>query len=220
MLEILDQRDAETIAGIRADFDERLAAEAQPIAASFLEIKGEEGYSLADAARGYDLVVMGKRMAQAGREHFTVRPDVVAQRSGRPLILVPNEYDSARFNRHVVIGWDGMRAAARAIGDAMPILERADEVTLLTVGDESRLPRLAGDDIVTLLGHHGVRATRRVEPSPRGSTGQALLSICGEMGADLLVMGAYEHRKFTEELLGGVTEDIFADANLPVLMSH
>ena len=218
VLDILTQRDAETVAEIRSDFETRIAAEG--VRASFLDLQGHSDFSLADCARGYDIVVMGRRAAEAGREHFTARPDVVALRSGRPLILVPGSYDLPALNEHALVAWDGKRAAARALGDAMHILETKDKVTVLTVGDESAAPRLPGDGVMTLLERHGIAAEHLVRPAGRGGIAQTLLAACKEVDAGLLVMGAYEHSKFSEDLLGGVTRDIFDHATVPVLMSH
>jgi nucleotide-binding universal stress UspA family protein len=185
----------------------------------FIDLKGISDFSLAECARGYDLTVIGSRAAEIGREHFSARPDVVALRSGRPVILVPRDYEpsGAPLGRRVLVAWDGKRAAARALGDAMHLLERGAEVTVLTVGEEPR--RRPGDDVVDLLGHHGITARRLVRPASRGIA-STILGACDEIKADLLVMGAYEHSKFTEDLLGGVTQDILERASLPALMSH
>jgi nucleotide-binding universal stress UspA family protein len=88
---------------------------------------------------------------------------------------------------------------------------------VLTVGEEPR--RHPGDDVMALLGRHCIAARRLVRPPSRG-TSATILATAAEVGADLLVMGAYEHSKFSEDFLGGVTQDILTGAGLPVLMSH
>ena len=216
---ILRSRDLETVEQVRADFEARMSAEAEPVAAEFLELTGASGGVVADSARAYDIVVMGSRAAALGTAHFTVRPDVVALRSGRPLLLVPHDYATEALNDHALVAWDGKRAAARALGDAMHILETKSRVTVLSVGDETRLPRSQGQDVMGLLARHGIEATRLVRPA-QGGIARTILDACDEVGAGLLVMGAYEHSKFSEDLLGGVTQDIFAQARVPVLMSH
>lgn len=220
VLNMLAHQDSQRITGIRTDFEARLASDGAGLGASFLDLPSTAGFSLADCARGYDIVVMGTRAAEIGREHFTARPDVIALQSGRPLILVPQEYAAAEINEHALVAWDGKRAAARALGDAMHILETKTRVTVLTIGDESRISQLPGDDIMTLLERHGIDAKRLMRPAGGGGAAQTILDTCGEVGAGLLVMGAYEHSKFSEYLLGGVTRDIFDLASLPVFMSH
>ncbi len=118
------------------------------------------------------------------------------------------------------MAWDGKRAATRALGDAMQILQTKSRVTILTIGKEDALPRSTSDDIKALLRRHGIEAEAMVRPSARGGIGRMILDACAEVGAGLRVMGAYEHSKYSEDVLGGVTRDIFDHATLPVLMSH
>jgi nucleotide-binding universal stress UspA family protein len=73
---------------------------------------------------------------------------------------------------------------------------------------------------MTLLERHGIAATRLVRPAGRGGVAPTFLDACAEVDAELLVMGAYEHSRFAEDLLGGVARDILAHAPLPALMSH
>ncbi|MBM9595399.1 universal stress protein [Rhodobacteraceae bacterium MCCB 386] len=162
---------------------------------------------------------MGARAAEVGREHFAARPDVVALRSGRPLILVPHEWSAPHLNDHALVAWDGKRAAARALGDAMHILETKSRITVLTIGDHEPREK-PGDDVIRLLERHGLEAERLIRPAGRDGIARTILDSCREVGAGLLVMGAYEHSKFSEDLLGGVTNDIFREADVPVLMSH
>ncbi|MBM9593542.1 universal stress protein [Roseitranquillus sediminis] len=220
VLGVLRERDAELVGEIRRDFAARVAAEDLGSRSTFLDLTGRSDFNLAACARGYDVVVMGARAAKVGREHFVARPDVVALRSGRPLILVPQDYAVAEINEHALVAWDGKRAAARALGDAMHILETKSRVTVLTVGDRDALPERPGDDVLALLRRHGIAAEALVRPAGRGGIGRTVLDACAEVGAGLLVMGAYEHSKFSEDILGGVTRDIFDHAQIPVLMSH
>ena len=218
VISTLRTRDAEILSEIRSDFDERIFAEGLQGQSSFLDLDGGSDSSLAECARAYDIVVMGNRAAAFGREHFEARPDVVALRSGRPLVLVQKDYLPAEINEHAVIAWDGKRAAARALGDALQILDTKSKVTVLTVGNTRIRP--SASDIIVLLRRHGIEAEAFARPASRGGVAQTLMEVCKEIGAGLLVMGAYEHSKFSEDILGGVTQDIFNEAHLPVLMSH
>ena len=77
-----------------------------------------------------------------------------------------------------------------------------------------------GQDVLRLLSRHGIDADLAVRPAGPGGIGRTILDACAELRAGQLVMGAYEHSKFSEDLLGGVTRDILETATLPVLMSH
>jgi nucleotide-binding universal stress UspA family protein len=216
--QLLSARDTEVVDEIRADFDARVKEADLSSGADFLDLGSASDFSLAECARGYDVIVMSSRAAELGQEHFAARPDVVALRSGRPVILVPPDYDVDSLGEHAVVAWDGKRAAARALGDAMHILETKEKVTILTIGEKPTTG--PGADITELLAHHGIETERLVRPAGSKGIGQTILDACHETGAGLLIMGAYEHSKFSEDLLGGVTRDILENARLPVLMSH
>jgi nucleotide-binding universal stress UspA family protein len=218
VLEVITNRDREVVEEIRDDFHKRVAESGRGDRATFLDLRGVNDFRLAEAARGYDITVMGRRAAEVGREHFNARPDVVALKSGRPLILVPHEHMVERLGDRAAVAWDGSRAATRALSDAMHILETKAEVVVLTVGEAP--PEGPGDNVMTLLSRHGIPAVRKIVPRHRDGVARTLLDGAREAGADLLVMGAYEHSKFSEDLLGGVTNDIFEHADVPVLMSH
>ena len=111
------------------------------------------------------------------------------------------------------------RAASRALADAMDLLEDKHEVTLLHVGTEDQIRR-PGQDIMEHLSRHGLEASLGVQAPGKLSTSDIILNTCAERDAGLLVMGAYEHSRFAEMLLGGVTRDVVARTHIPVLMSH
>jgi nucleotide-binding universal stress UspA family protein len=218
ILNMLAARESEAMAEIKVDFDARIAADGDPARSAFIDLADRSEFSLAECARGYDIVVIGSRAAAFGREYRTSRPDVVALWSGRPVILVPHDFTVESLGDNALVAWDGKRAAARALGDAIRILQTKARVTVLTIGNE--LPRGPGDDVVALLRKHGVVAEPITRRAGRGGIAATILDACKEQGAGLLVMGAYEHSKFSEDILGGVTQTILEEAHIPVLMSH
>ncbi|PWK62261.1 universal stress protein [Roseicyclus mahoneyensis] len=219
LLKIIRSRDIDAVAEIRANFETVVAANGPGIDASFLDLQMRRGFSIAEQARSHDILVMGRRATEPGREHFGEAPEDVAINSGRPVILVQHGYDRDAINEHAVVAWDGSRAAARALGDAMHILETKESVTVLSVGEINRgLPQ--PQDVVALLQRHGIRADHVARTADRGGVSRTILAACTEMGAGLLVMGAYGHSRTMEDLFGGVTRDVMKDAPLPVLLSH
>jgi nucleotide-binding universal stress UspA family protein len=214
VIKMMQERDAETAQTIHREFDEHVAKSGAPQGAEFVDLAGDDA-TLADLARTFDVVVMTRAAAEAGREHFAARPDVVALRGGRPVVVAPVDFERAALNEHALIAWDGKRAAARALGDAMHILETKERVTVLTVNDIA-----TPDAVMALLARHGVQAQAISRKAGRGGVGKVIVDACAEVDAGLLVMGAYEHSKFSEDVLGGVTRDILEGAPLPVLMSH
>jgi nucleotide-binding universal stress UspA family protein len=120
----------------------------------------------------------------------------------------------------VLVCWDGGRTAARAVGDAMPFLERAKAVDIVIVAEERKNDEITGVTMSEHLARHGVAA--QVKRLARGDIAieDVILSYAADSGADFMVMGGYGHSRLREFILGGVTRAILASMTVPVLMSH
>jgi nucleotide-binding universal stress UspA family protein len=125
--------------------------------------------------------------------------------------------------RRVLIAWDGSREAARAVQDAMPILQSAERVSLLAI-DPLRQGHMHegthASALVAHLGNHGVRAEAKEVSSGRKGVTRDLLEHAKALGADLLVMGAYGHSRIWEFVAGGTTQELLEKTTIPVLMSR
>ena len=191
------------------------------------EWRTASGYPAGMAAmhgRYADLIVIGQLDAydsQAGL--LRARPEEVTMLAGRPVLVVPFTGKFERFGARVLVGWDASREAARAVGDAMPLLARAEAVTVLTI-DAEQSPFGHGEiplaDIALYLARHGVKAEVARTVSAGIGIGNTLLSRAADYEANLLVMGAYGHSRVRELLLGGTTRTVLTSMTLPVLMSH
>lgn len=140
-----------------------------------------------------------------------------------PTLVLPPGIDAGRVFSTVAVAWNGRPGAARALHGALPFIARAHRVVVLT-GEAQRpatmrrsfcledwLERHRPDADIHALGDIGDGG----EP-----TGAALLAAARQENADLLVMGAYGHARFSEWVLGGVTRHVLAHADLPLLMRH
>jgi nucleotide-binding universal stress UspA family protein len=145
--------------------------------------------------------------------------DTMLFKSGRPVIAVPSDWgQGARFNK-VMVAWDGGARAARAVGDAMPLLRRSDEAEILCVApDTSKL--IAGADLATHLARHCKKVVLTNLPTQHGDVAKTLRAHAAIHKADLLVMGAYAHPRLLEMVLGGVTNDLLAESEFPLFMSY
>jgi len=165
-------------------------------------------------ARTYDITLLVR-----GREGASGLAEDVIFGSGGPVVLFPDHGALTHLN-HVVVAWDGSRAAARAVRDALPILGKAKAVTIVTAGDDKAID---ADNVVALqrlLSQHNVASDHvPAEPSSE-SIGRRLQQAALERGAGLLVMGAYGHSRLQEFVLGGATRDVIGNLQLPVLLSH
>ncbi|UZD55384.1 universal stress protein [Caldimonas aquatica] len=181
---------------------------------------GEAVESLIAAARTVDLVVVGQ---PAPEDRSTVQRELATQvvlRSGRPVLVVPHIGEFRWTNGPVVAAWDGGREAARAMADALPLLQRASRVHLVSVRPrEDADARIALGAVQQWLERHRVQAHVHVEVSSVPA-GEALLSRAADWGAQCLVMGGYGHPRWAEFVLGGATRTMLGQMTLPVLMSH
>jgi len=171
-----------------------------------------------------DLVILGQiDPDDVGAALVRPRPEEVALLTGRPILVVPYAGAFADIGQTVLVAWDASREATRAVNDAMPLLATASSVTVITVDPEHGPEghgEVPGADIALHLARHGVSVRVERTVSAGIGIGDALLSRASDLGADLLVMGAYGHSRVHELLLGGATRTILASMTLPVLMAH
>ena len=169
-----------------------------------------------------DLIVHGRTAQPQDAERSLFAALLLS--SGRPLLLVPPGEPPTAFER-IVVAWKPTREAARALHDALPLLQRARSIDLLTVGsspDAAEGPSRdheQADALVTHLALHGVTATASRVGRGDG-TSRAILAFARERGAELIVAGGYGRSRVSEQVFGGVTRVLFEHAEVPVLFSH
>jgi nucleotide-binding universal stress UspA family protein len=143
--------------------------------------------------------------------------------SGRPLIVVPYIQKEGLKLDHVVCCWDGSRAAARAINDALPLLVKATAVDLLIVQNEktNTAPNeIRGAEMAKHLARHDAKVEIVTVPAADIDVADAILSYVADVSGTLIVMGGYGHARLRELILGGVTRDMLKSTTVPVFMSH
>jgi nucleotide-binding universal stress UspA family protein len=171
-------------------------------------------------ARRFDLAIV----AQAEPDNDAVE-ELVAEstlfESGRPVIIVPYIQKAPLKLNRVMACWDGSRQATRAIADAMPLLERANQVELVIVAKErGKQDEIAGADMGQHLARHGLKVDVNRITEGDIDVADALLSHAADAGVDFMVMGGYGHSRLREFVLGGVTRSVLHSMTVPVLMSH
>jgi nucleotide-binding universal stress UspA family protein len=171
-------------------------------------------------ARRFDLAIIG----QSEPDSSSVE-DIIAENtlfaSGRPQILVPYIQKAPLKLDKVMLCWDGSRQAARATGDAMPLLVKSQRVEVVIVTNErGKEDEIEGADMAQHLARHGLKITVHRIGGGGIDVADALLSHAADSGADFMVMGGYGHSRLREFVLGGVTHSILRSMTIPVLMSH
>lgn len=226
--------------GIPADYIEAQRAENEKIAteakARFDETVRRAGLSsesgilnagLAEApnifgriARRFDLSVVSQASPNKNVTDELIIESALFE-SGRPVVVVPYIQKAPLTLNRVMVCWDGSRNAARAVSDAMPFLEKAKTVEVVTiVGEKGKSDELPGADIAQHLARHGLKVElRRVSPGDIDVANE-LLSLAADLSTDFLIMGGYGHSRLREFILGGATRGILASMTVPTLMSH
>jgi nucleotide-binding universal stress UspA family protein len=185
--------------------------------------RGVAALDVLQHARCADLVILGQTCPDLPVDGVPADlPEAVALWSGRPTLIVPYAGAPTTPIETAIVCWNASREAARAAADALPILRQARKVVVLTVdahaasGPDDRDP---GADTVAWLARHGVKATAERKEAD-GDAGRKILSCAADIGADLIVMGAYGRSRMRELALGGVTRTMFRFMTMPVLMAH
>jgi nucleotide-binding universal stress UspA family protein len=219
--ELLERQLRESAEQARHLFDNAVRA----AGASRVEWRAREGDILGIArlhGRYFDLVVVGQGIdVDDPTGALAVLPEELVLSIGRPVLVVPRYGAFPALGDHVLVGWNGSREAARAVNDALPLLHRAQKVTVLSI-DPRDYPdqRVPGADITLHLARHGVSAAAAQTRSADMAVGDVLLSYAADIGADLIVCGAYGHSRLREMVLGGATRHLLQHMTVPVLMSH
>jgi nucleotide-binding universal stress UspA family protein len=186
--------------------------------------EGDTSDVLAVNARYADLVIVSQTPPdQTGEEGRRTIAEDVLMTGGGPALIVPHYGTFRTVGERAVVAWDASPTAARAVRDAMPLLAKSSKVTVLAVNPEtsrSRHGSVPGADIALHLARHGVVADTAFSYSDEVGVGDMILSRAADLGADLIVMGAYGHARLREALFGGVTRHLLAHMTAPVLMSR
>lgn len=174
--------------------------------------------TLVQYARMYDITIVASPPER--RAPTDIHPDLIALQSGLPIIVVPDNATIDSMSAPAVIAWDGQRAATRALRDSLVLLKGRPSVSILTIEGSNVGEPLPGIDVQLVLERHGIAADWVKKKRGSKSITKHILDHCADVSAGLLVMGAYEHSKFSEDVLGGVTRDIAQGVRIPILLSH
>ncbi len=175
-------------------------------------------------ARFADLCVLSQDVSGAATATGYTFSEELLFVTGRPVIFVPARGSFKTLGQHILVAWNSSRAATRAVNDALPLIERAHQVTVLAVNPAQfaeRYGALPPEKMVEHLRRHGAQVTGvMLDEISLESIADALQAEALKLGADLIVAGAFGHPRLWEKLMGGVTRDLLARMQLPILMSY
>jgi nucleotide-binding universal stress UspA family protein len=177
-----------------------------------------------DRARTADLIVVDREnLSESGGDWAVELFAQLPLLSGRPTLFVPARHRANTFGENVLVAWNASRESARAVQDALPLLESARHVMVLGVetskdphsGEPIGEPRLAA-----YLSRHGIRVRLCRSYVVGADVGEIIAARARELGSDLLVMGSCGHGRLGHVVLGRATRHLLENMTVPVLMSH
>ncbi len=178
---------------------------------------GEDDTTVIRFAQASDLTVVGASSSKQNSS-FSALSERILMKSGRPVLFIPEAGTPAEINR-VGVAWDGGDEAARSIAAAMPFLQLASDVDVVSIDNEPPLDSHP-DDVAEYLAWHGISAETHMMKSEYQRIGEKLIEFSQERNWDFLIMGAYDSSRFVESIFSGPTQNIRRNANIPVLQMH
>ncbi len=226
MMSATEKESGDRSTAVRAMFDRFVAehgvvvAEPHPHAgatANFAAATGREEDLVAQLARLTDLTVVphpeaGNDVSSSDALH------AVLFDSGRPVLIAP-QAALPTIGTRICVAWNGTAESAAAVQAAIPWMQRAQAVRILSA-DEYQRRGPAADALAGYLALHGIQVEIATFRPLDRAVGRGLLTAAREFGADLLAMGAYSHSRLRQLILGGVTRHVLENAALPVLMNR
>ncbi len=188
------------------------------VTAAWREVVASEEDSVVSFGHLSDLVVLGHERGAAEDAQLTLTLEAALFQGSRPVLVAPAK-PAQRVGGVAAIAWNGSAESARAVAAAMPFLHKADAVHILTAATR-KTDVSAAEGLSDYLAWQGILAAAKPVEPIESSVGAALLMTASDLGADLLVMGAYTHSRLRQLILGGVTRHILDHANMSVLMTH
>jgi len=226
ILRVAEKEAADRAAKGRALFDEKCRAagieivESAPasgkVTARWYEVTGREEELVARHGRVADLVVAA-RQAEGVEMPSTAVLEAALLETGRALLLAPPTLP-AEIGGVAAIAWLGSVEAARAVEAALPFLARAKDVHVIAWGEQDSIS--SAQELQSYLALHDIESRVTTMEDMGADVGEPLIAECKGVGADLLVMGGYTRSRLRQMILGGTTNHILHNADIPVLMAH
>lgn len=220
--DLMAQAAEEMRVAAEAAFDRLRKAAPANVDVEYVAIEGFSGEAMdraAQLARHFDLTILRQSAPDEDGQATALATSVIFG-SGRPAVLLPYIHRGPARLGKAMVAWDGGLAASRAIAGAMPLLQKAGRVEVVTVAargsDGDDMP---GFNITRHLARHGIKAELRILP-PSDDIAAMLLSHAADSRPDYIVMGCYGHSRLREMVLGGTTREILTSMTVPLVMSH
>jgi nucleotide-binding universal stress UspA family protein len=227
IMDVTERESGERARRVRAAFDAFCESEKKISVAEKVSIAGptinwreeigREDEVVSVRGRLFDLIAVGRPVKdQALPSPITLEAALLD--TGRPVLLVPPQLP-AETGKNIAVAWESSPEASRAIANSLPILSKADKVTLL-VRNPMEPPEIAPEEAVARFSWSGIKAEILEFKGDAEEVGAAYLNRSKDVGADLLIKGAYARARVRQMILGGRTRHIIGNAEIPVFLSR
>jgi nucleotide-binding universal stress UspA family protein len=184
--------------------------------AEWREEAGRQNAVTGSLGRVFDLIVVERPAKLASLAEATLE-DALFE-SGRPVMMTP-PVSLSTIGERVLVAWNGSTETARTVAFAMPFLERAQSVQVVSV-EGGMTPGPSAEELAATLARHGISALGRHVTARDRTPGELYLDEARAIGADLMVKGAYTQSRLRQMIFGGATRHIIMEATIPVILAH
>ncbi len=213
--ETMDENARQQKGEVEALFKENSAAKG--ISGEFRIVNDLLSNALSIQSRYADLLVVPGRYGKKTDLNHDFQLAEILPISACPVLALPEDLPApTRLPKRVLVAWNGSHESARALRLALPIMSQAEQVDLVSVASNET----EANDIAKHITHHGIKVNVHPVEGSSFNAGKTLLNQAMTLKSEMIVMGAYGHSRFREQVLGGATEYMLGHANLPVLFSH
>ena len=219
--ELMEQmRQSALAAGVKLKVAFEAALARDGIMGEWRQVEGTTQEILALHGRYADLLVLGQDDPESDSAGLL---EAMVFDCGQPVLAIPFAGSFNTIGKRVLVGWNASREASRALHDALPLIAKAETATVFLANPKRGLGghgEEPGADIARHLARHGMKVEVAMAIADDVPDSALLLNHASDMGADLLVMGAYGHSRLREFILGGMTRSLLREMTVPVLLSH
>ena len=218
LAELMKQQSAE-VQGEAQKAEAAMAAAAKSggVSATFKTVVGDNRPAVMALARQADLLILSSPVESGSSPSVT--SEELAMACGGPALLVHAEWNAQPVGKRILVAWNGSREAARAVKDALPLLQAADHVDVLVI-DKDEATHDVETTLPAYLASHGCKAQVHRVSSVDQPVGEVILRQAGRLDSDLIVMGFYGHTRLQEMVMGGASRDVLRHSHTPLLVSH
>jgi nucleotide-binding universal stress UspA family protein len=182
----------------------------------YLEEKGETIRTIEEKCRLSDVFVLPRSSEE---QNYDAIISTVLFSCKKPVIIVPPEYKTDKKSKNILIAWDGSVEASNAVTFSIPLLIDAN-VHIVNFEETFDKLEISIDELKSYLELHNVNSTIIDASSYTETVSNNILKLADRIGSELIIMGAWSHRRITELVLGGVTRDMYHKTKYPVFLSH